>query len=340
MDNQKKSKKIAIRRVEKIPRLFFANLPTPLQKLANISGLFKKIRIFIKRDDLTGNCFGGNKERMLEFIIADAVKKNATTLVTVGDPPSNHCRLTAALANKLGLKTELIIIDSPQYKGADSKFFFPLYNLLGAKIHKTKKDKVKDEIENVLSILRRKKEKPYFIEGGGHNPLGAIAYIETFKELNGQLKKYNLSPKYLVLPTGTGTTQAGLIMGAKLFNSKINIIGISVSRKKKRCLEEIKILIDNTSRFLKIPFKINDKDIMIYDKYIGKEYGIPTKESEKIMKLTAQKEGLIIDPIYNAKAMAGLFDLIRQKKIKGLIIYLHTGGLPAVFAGNYIKNLK
>ena len=325
-------------KLEKIPRINYCFLPTPLEKLNNISKLYKS-EVFMKRDDLTGHCFGGNKERKLEFIMADALKRKATIIVTVGTLQSNHCRMTAAFSNRFGLKVELILIENEKIKNEGNYF---LCKLMGAKIHTVKVNEVKDEIAELLNNLRDKGEKPYFIEGGGHNVLGTIGYVYAIKELMNQTKEREISPDFLVLPTGTGTTQAGLILGKKLFDHNIEIIGISVARNKERCVSEITNIIKKTEQYLNTDSECYNPHIKVYDDYVGEGYGIPTKESLNVLRLMAEKEGLIIDPIYNAKAMAGMFDLISKGRLKGTIVYLNTGGLPALFTKKYFKwkNIK
>src|SRR3989344_5654184 len=254
-----------------IDRLRLANLPTPLEKMANLSGHVKSAVIYMKRDDQTGHCFGGNKERKLEFILADALKKKASVIVTVGAVQSNHCRATAALSNRMGFKTELILIRSEREKESEKEGNYLLDELMGATIHLVKTDQVQHKIDEVLNCLRQRGERTYFIEGGGHNPLGAISYIYAIKELKAQANGTGETINYLVLPTGTGTTQAGLILGKAMFAWDIKIIGISVSRNKERCISEISAVIRKTEERFKLgdlDFDL-DEEIVVYDEYVG-----------------------------------------------------------------------
>ena len=319
--------------VEEFKRINTCFLPTPIQRLNNLSIMFKS-NIFMKRDDLTGNFFGGNKERKLEYIMADVVSKKSTTIVTVGTVTSNHNRITTGFANRLGLKTELIIIEKDNIK-TDENWNFKLCKIFGAKTHLVKPDQVKDKIKQVLKKLKEKGEKPYFIEGGGHNSLGLISYIEMTRELMQQMEIFEIKPDYIVLPVGTGTTYAGILMGCKIFNyNGIKPIGISIARNKNRCIEEIKSVIKETEKQLKNQVFDYSSKIKIFDEYIGKGYGHPTKKSEKTIKTLAEKEGILLDPIYNSKAMSGLIDLVSNKKIDGDIIYINTGGIPNIFSSN------
>jgi len=319
-------------KINDVPRINSCFLPTPLERLNNVSHIYKK-NIFMKRDDLTGHCFGGNKERKLEFIMADAIKQKATVIVTVGTINSNHSRMTSAFANKLGLKTEIIAIEKEKIQSKKEGNYF-LCELMGIKIHKVKVNEVKYKTEELMNHLKNIGEKPYFIEGGGHTVLGTISYIKAIEEFKKQIKEMEISPDYIILPTGTGTTQAGLILGCRLFDFNVEIIGISIARNKQKCREEITSIIKKTESYLEIKHENYQADIKIFDGYIGSGYGIPTEESIKTVKMLAEKEGAIIDPIYNAKAMTGMLDLILKQKISGTIIYLNTGGVPNVFLKN------
>ena len=314
-----------------IPRIFWANLPTPLDKLNNLISLFRNVSIFMKRDDLTGHCFGGNKERKLEFIMGNALEKKAKTIVTVGVLQSNHCRMTTAFANRLGLKTELILIKGDEDEPIEKDGNYFLAEMMGAKIHVVKVNEVQDKINSILDDLRNNGEHPYFIEGGGHNVLGAIGYIYAIKELKEQTEIMEISPDYLVLPTGTGTTQAGLILGKELFDFDIEVIGISVSRSRERCVEEITSIIEKTADYLHLGSEDFNWHIEVNDEYIGKGYRKPTEASTQTIRLIAEKEGLIVDPVFNAKALSGMLDLISKSTIEGNVIYMNTGGFPALF---------
>jgi len=320
-------------KIEEFKRINSCFLPTPIHRLNNFSDLLES-NIFMKRDDLTGNFFGGNKERKLEYIMADAISKKSTTIVTVGSVTSNHNRITAGFANRIGLKTELIIIEKENINTLEN-WNYKLCKKLGAEIHIVKKNEVKEKIKNVIKNVEKKGEKPYFIEGGGHNILGTISYIEMVRELFHQMKYLELIADYIVLPVGTGTTYAGIIMGCKIFNyENVKVIGISIARDKKRCIEEISAIIKDTEENLKTKICDYSSNINIYDNYIGDGYSIPTKKSKNAIKIIAEKEGIILDPIYNGKALSGLIELISDKKINGNIIYINTGGIPNIFS-NY-----
>ncbi len=315
-------------------KLHACSLPTPLEKLSNISKMYS-CELYVKRDDLTGQSFGGNKERKLEFIMADALRTRATVIVTVGTLQSNHCRMTTALANKLGLKTELILIADPAEERTGQDGNHMLFRLMHAGIHMVHVSRVKDKIVEVLDNLRNRGETPYFIEGGGHSVSGTLGYIFAVEEVKKQTEAMQISPDYVVVPTGTGTTQAGLILGTRLFEYDIEIIGISVSRDRAQCCSAIADIAKRTDEYLGIDSVDYRRHIKVSDAYIGGGYGIATAEGMNALKLMAENEGLIVDPVYNAKAVAGMFDLISTGRLKGVAIYLNTGGLPALFTKDF-----
>lgn len=312
-------------------KIGFCNLPTPLEDLENVSRIMGLKKLCIKRDDTTGPIFGGNKARKLEYLLFQALKKNADTIVTVGSIHSNHAMLTTAAANKLKLKTELILIGEPPGKPSGNL----LLNLfLGAETHFVKPEEVKEKINNLLNELKNKGRTPYFIPGGGHSLHGTLAYINFFKELKKQWGKKK-KPDYLLTATGTGSTQAGLILGNKIFGwENLKIIGISISRPKKRCKKIIKKSIKEARTRLNPDLKIPDKEIRVYDDFIGEGYGIPNKKTIEAMKFLAKNEGIILDPIYTGKAFEGLLNLINKDVIpkEETGIFLHTGGLPLFFS--------
>lgn len=316
-------------------RIRLACLPTPLEKIKNMRDIFGRSAVYIKRDDLTGHCFGGNKERKLEFFMAEAVKKRATAVVTVGAVQSNHCRMTQAAACALGLKCELILIKDADGGNIEPEGNYFLDKLMGAVIHLVKAAEVNTTINRLMEALKKKGERPYFIPGGGHSYLGAFGHILFMQELKGQLKKTGFRPDYLVLPTGTGTTQAGLILGKLIFGPDINIIGISISRGKERCVQEIAKILTDAEKYLGFEPQVWYNHIHLFDDYIGEKYGSGSKESREALNLLAKREGTILDPIYNAKAFAGMLDLAAKKKISGNIIYLNTGGIPALFTRKF-----
>lgn len=325
-------------KLEEIPRIKSAFLPTPLEYLPRLSKKFGNCRIWMKRDDLTGHCFGGNKERKLEYILADAVSKNADAAVTVGAIQSNHCRMTAAMALRLGMKPVLILIEEENGKTPDipeANHFLDVF--MGSTIHLVKKNAVQEKIDSVMAQLRTEGKNPYFIEGGGHNALGAMGYANAFFEIAGQLGEIGEKADHIIVAAGTGTTYAGLFAGAMLDGFKGELHGISVARNKERCSTEIKDILQKMTPILDLP--LFPDAFPVYDEYVGDGYGILYNECIESMNLLAQEEGTMLDPVYNAKTFYGMTDLIRKGRVRGNIVYINTGGLPGIFSADLIKKM-
>lgn len=324
-------------KLEDIPRIKSAFLPTPLEYLPRLSEKFKGCRIWMKRDDLTGHCFGGNKERKLEYILADAIAKKAGSVVTVGAVQSNHCRMTAAMARRLGLDASLILIEgeNPEPELPEANHFLDIF--LGAEIHFVKKDAVQEKIDSVMNDLQAKGKNPYFIEGGGHNELGAMGYVNAFNEIEKQMAEAGEKADHIIVAAGTGTTCAGIAAGMALASSLNTLHCISVARKKERCTAEISIILEKMIPLL--GFSLSPEPFKVYDEYVGDGYGILYEECVKSMRLLAEEEGCILDPVYNAKAFHGMIDLIGKNAVRGNVIYVNTGGLPGIFSACLVKKM-
>ena len=323
-------------KLEDIPRIRSAFLPTPLEYLPRLSKKFRDCRIWMKRDDLTGHCFGGNKERKLEYIMADAIAKKARTVVTVGAVQSNHCRMTAAMARRLGMNASLILIEEePVQSFPEANHFLDIF--LGAEIHIVKKDAVQEKIDFVMETLRTNGRSPYFIDGGGHNELGAMGYASAFFEMEKQLADLGEKADHIFVAVGTATTYAGLAAGAAIAGFKGSIHGVSVARKKDRCSSEISIILQKMVPILGFP--LLPDAFLVYDEYVGDGYGILYDECISSMRLLAQEEGTVLDPVYNAKAFHGMMDLRGKGAIGGNIVYINTGGLPGIFSTAQMKKM-
>lgn len=325
-------------KLEDIPRIRSAFLPTPLEFLPRLSAKFNGCRIWMKRDDLTGHCFGGNKERKLEYIMADAISKKAGSVVTVGAVQSNHCRMTAAMARRFGMKASLILIEEEHeavQPVPEANHFLDIF--LGAEIHIVNKDAVQAAIDSVMDSLRTRGGNPYFIEGGGHNALGAMGYVNAFFELEEQFAAAGGKIDHIFVALGTATTYAGLAAGAAMagFNGRIH--GISVARKKDRCSSETGIILQKMVPILDLP--LSQDAFMVYDEYVGDGYGVLYDGCVNSMKLLAEEEGTVLDPVYNGKAFHGMIDLIRKGTARGNIVYINTGGLPGIFSAAQMKKM-
>ena len=316
------------------PRLKLAKLPTPLDRAENLGKSLGNLDLWIKRDDLTGFGFGGNKVRSLEYLAADAMKKNSNILITGGSHGSNHVRTTMAVAAHLGLKGVAVLSGTrPSTKNGN----LLLDQLLGAKLIFTgdeNRSNIDDFIEDEVKRLQSLDERPYLIRRGGVSSLGCIGYVSAAMEICSQLQNLNLKPDILLCATGCGVTQAGLLVGFKLMGLNCQIYGITVSRTRDECIAQIKQLIGETEETLGLNSKVPSNDIFVFDEYIGDGYTMPTSKGIEAIHLVAQTEGIFLDPIYTGKAMAGLTDLVKKGHI-GLdqkVIFLHTGGSPSIFS--------
>jgi len=319
--------------IKGIPRVRLANLPTPLEELHNLTRTLKGPRVLIKRDDLTGLAFGGNKNRSMEFYFGDALSRGATVVVAGAGTQSNYCRQVAAAASKLGLKAVLVLRGNPKIQGN-----LLLDYLLGAEVKIIPVrdiEDVADEVDRVAEELRRKGETPYVIKGyRGYEPLAALAYLECSLELLDQLNALGTHADY-IFTSATGPTQAGFLLGTKLLKLDWNVVGIAPIRWKYEAMSaKIARLGNECAEFLKLEARVNPTEVINLDQFVGEDYGILTQEAVEAIKLLARTEGVLLDPVYTSKGMAGLLHQIRCELIgKGAtVVFLHTGGTPALFA--------
>jgi D-cysteine desulfhydrase family pyridoxal phosphate-dependent enzyme len=328
--------KILTRTLSAIPRISLAEYPTPLEPLPHLSAEMGS-RIFIKRDDYLGPGMGGNKTRKLEFLLADAQEKGCRKVVTFGGLQSNHARLTAAAAQKLGLETHLFYFEKKPKK-FDGNLL--LNRILGAKMHFIPLGggggmSIEATIRLVRWISRIIVGRNYFIPVGGHTWLGCLGYVQAAQEIDDQARKLGLEKPLLVLAAGSGGTLSGLMAGVALINSPVRLMGIDVGNMWKgfpasiaRLAEEICIHLGESHRF-------SPDDVpLIESAYVGDAYGIPSPQGMEALHRLAGLEGIPLDPVYTAKAFSGMLDIIEKDQINSAdaVIFLHTGGLPALFA--------
>ncbi|MCP4749431.1 MAG: D-cysteine desulfhydrase [Proteobacteria bacterium] len=310
---------------------------TPLEKLEHLSRELGGPDIYIKRDDLLGLAGGGNKTRKLEFLVADALKKGADTLVTVGAIQSNHCRLTLAAAAKEGLKCRLILVELvPDSYREDASGNIFLYRLLGAeKIVVARPDA---DIGAVMAAeaeeIAQEGRKAYLIPPGGSNPIGTTGYVACAQELLAQSFERGVSIDRVVCASGSAGTQAGLIVGFQGTNSHIPVVGINVSRKKEEQEASVHALVLKTAERLGVKTPIPREAAVCYDDYVGPGYSLPTPEMAEAVRTLARTEGILLDPVYTGKTMAGLIDLVKKGVFDSNenVLFLHTGGSPALYA--------
>jgi D-cysteine desulfhydrase len=314
-----------------IARVRLANLPTPLRELERLSDHLGGARIYIKRDDLTGLATGGNKARKLEFLVADALARGATTLITAGAPQSNHARQTAAAAAQCGLRCVLVL--GPQ---APAQFNGNLLidRLTGTSI-RWAGDRDRGELmQEVANEERAAGRKPYIIPYGGSSPIGATGYVVAMDELARQMIEQGLTFDRQVFATSSGGTQAGMVLGAKATHYAGQILGISVDKPAAELGPLVLDLAQRTASHLDLRLPITPADVVINSDYLGGGYAVMGSAEREAIGLAARLEGLLVDPVYTGRALAGLLDLVSQGAIdkKEKVLFWHTGGTAALFA--------
>lgn len=318
-------------------RRYTDNLPTPLQPLVRLSDHLGGPEIWVKRDDLTGLTGGGNKTRKLEYLVADALHKGADTLITCGAVQSNHCRLTLAAAVREGLQCRLVLEERVpgSYDAAASGNNF-LYDLLGVeqKIVVAGGTDLGAAMQDVVTALEAEGRVGYVIPGGGSNPLGALGYVTCAEELLGQAFDEGLRIDHVVCASGSGGTHAGLLAGMLGNNTNIPVIGVSVRHPKARQEAHIATLTGGVTDLLRVTAPVEPSDVVVDDRFVGAGYSLPTAEMVEAVQLAARLEGLLLDPVYTGKAMAGLIGMIREGTFSTdeRVVFLHTGGGPSVYA--------
>ncbi|MCU1796887.1 D-cysteine desulfhydrase [Pectobacterium polaris] len=321
----------------RFPRLTLGHFPTPLEALPNLSAYLGGPTIYIKRDDATGLATGGNKTRKLEFLLADAQQQGADVIITQGATQSNHVRQTIAAAAKLGLKTKVLLEKRVEDYGEDYQRSgnVLLDNLLGGEIidHLPAGTDMQQAMETLAESLRKEGLKPYVIPGGGSSPVGALGYVACAEELLFQSSQQRLRIDHIVHATGSTGTQAGLVTGLTATHSQIPLLGISVRAPKAKQEENVYALAQRTWQLLGIPGELPRSAVQVNSDYVGKGYGIPTEGTLEALRLLAQLEGILLDPVYSGKGMAGLIDLIRQGHFRAdeNIVFIHTGGSAGLF---------
>lgn len=336
-------------KLARFPQVKLASLPTPIAKLENLSQELGGPEVLVKRDDLTGLAFGGNKSRKLEFIIADALKKGADTIITWASLQSNWCLQLAAAARKHGLRPILVLFQTYDLPFSyDGNLLLDFLVEAEIQVRETKEKGKSVNQEKAFSLLKeiaeeekKKGRKPYVVSVGGSatggdmdRPLGALAYLKAMVEIAEQLSGVNKKVSHIVIASGSGATQAGLLVGAKALGLETEIIGICVSDKKEEFLPQVKAIVLKLIETLQIEVEIDDREIILFDEYIREGYGVVNKEVAEVIRLVLKREGLVLDPVYTSKAMIGLIDLVKKGYFasKDRVLFIHTGGTPALFA--------
>ncbi len=315
-----------------LPRVSLAHLPTPLEEMLRLrEALGGGPRLLVKRDDQTGLATGGNKTRKLEFLVAEAVAQGADTLITAGGPQSNHCRQTAAAAAKMGLRCAVVLGGHPVPQSEWNGNLL-LDALLGARLHWTG-DRDRDAVlAEVAESLRVAGARPYVIPVGGSVPTGAAGYVAAVEELADQLAQRNERVERMVFASGSAGTHAGLLVGVKALGLETRVEGISED-KVGGLMDKIKALAMDTAAHLGLDVSLSDEDFILHDAYGAPGYGVITDAEREAIRLLARTEGIIVDPVYTGRALAGLIDLVRRG-VYGpdeTVLFWHTGGTAGLF---------
>ena len=322
--------------LSRFPRVFLAHLPTPLEKLDRLSHELGGPEIWIKRDDCTGLSTGGNKTRKLEFLMAEAQQMGADTVVTQGATQSNHARQTAAFAAKLGMDCHLLLEDRT---GSNNANYNRNGNVLLDHLHGASTATrpggadMQAEMEKLAEKLRGEGRKVYVIPGGGSNATGALGYVNCAFEMVSQANDRGLVIDHIVTATGSAGTQAGLVAGLKAINARIPLTGIGVRAPKDKQEENVFNLALKTAEKLGCPGVVERGDVVADSGYVGEGYGIPRADTIEAIRMFAELEGILLDPVYSGKGAAGLIDYCRKGHFKKgeRVVFLHTGGSAALF---------
>ncbi|RPJ71601.1 MAG: D-cysteine desulfhydrase [Acidobacteria bacterium] len=321
----------------RFPRRRYTEGWTPLERLERLSRLLGGPDLYIKRDDLLGLAGGGNKTRKLEFLVADALAQGADTLITCGAVQSNHCRLTLAAAVKEGLKCRLVLEErvagsyNPDATG--NNFLFKLLGVEAVTVVKTGVD-LAVEMQKVAEEVEALGRKAYIIPGGGSNALGALGYVSCAEEILAQTFQQGVRIDHVVCASGSTGTHAGLLTGLVGNNSGIPVTGINVRRTREEQEPNVHRLAQQVAALLCVEGGVPRQAVRALGDWVGPGYSLPTAEMVEAVRMVAQVEGILLDPVYTGKAMAGLIGLVRRGELtRGQnVLFLHTGGAPALYA--------
>lgn len=316
-------------------RISLACLPTPIQDLPKLGRALFIPQLFIKRDDLTGLGPGGNKTRKLEYLCADALKQGAKRLFSCGAIQSNHCRQVAAAANRLGLACTLILAGEAPAKEQGNLL---LDRLSGAQILFCPKEERDACLEEAFNKALAEGQKPYLIPYGGSNAIGALAYREALREIMAQDAPFD----WIVFASSSGGTQAGLVLGAREFNFRGRILGISIELPAEQLATRVSALANEAAALLGQQGGFCAEDVLVNDDFCHAGYGVLTAQDAQAVRLFSRMEGILLDPVYTGRAAGALIALTTQKYFRKneRILFLHTGGIPALFAEPYCRQLN
>jgi 1-aminocyclopropane-1-carboxylate deaminase/D-cysteine desulfhydrase-like pyridoxal-dependent ACC family enzyme len=316
--------------IARLPRFRLFDPPSPLQQLPRFSAaLGGAAEVWIKREDLLPLAFGGNKLRNLEFLVGEALAAGADALVTSGRRWSNHCRLTAAAGAKAGLDVHLVLTGPPRHPpGANEQ----LDALLGATIHVAATDARIDRealVERVVADLRGAGQRPYVVAVGGTGSVGAAGQVLAGIEVATQARAAGISPAVVVIPSATGGTQAGVLAGLRVAGSTAAVLGVAVAAPADELRPTVAGLLAGLAPL--VGPTVDPGDVYMTDAQRGRGYGVPTAAAREAAELLARTEGILVDPIYTAKALAELVHRVRDGRLTGTVVFWHAGGTPGLF---------
>jgi len=325
--------------LERFDRVRLAHLPTPFEFAKRFTEHLGGPQIWIKRDDCTGLAFGGNKARKLEFFLGDALHQGSDSLVTMGPVQSNHVRMTAAAACKLGIECHAVLVGEEGGQPTGNFFMDRLFGLnhtiIAKPLDELPPGMVEEKIGETMDRLTRQGRRPYLIPPGGAGPLGEISYCLAMKELLSQAEERDVKIDTIVTPVGSQSTLSGLVLGKKLLGLPTKVIGISVNLEgtcERAGLPGVEDMIKHAGRVIGAEVQVSPEDYELLYDYVGEGYGIPTEACLKAIEIMAQKEGILVDPTYTGKSLAGLIDLVSKGRFEqhDVVVYLHTGGTPGL----------
>lgn len=330
--------------LSKFPRVSLAHLPTPLEHAPRLSEHLGGPQIYIKRDDCTGLATGGNKTRKLEFVMAAAAEQNADVIITHGAVQSNHARQNVAAACKMGMDCEMIfehrVEDADDaYKTSGNVFLDRIY---GAIIHEVAKGTDMDAaMEARAEALRAEGKTPYIVPGGASNKIGALGYVDCALETMAQAREMGLDIGHIVHATGSGGTQAGLLVGLRASGSDIGLLGIGVNAPCEEQIDKVWNVAEPTAEYVGASGCVTRDDVKVNTDYVGPGYGVPTPEMEEAVLMLARLEGILFDPVYSGKGLAGMVDLVRKGHFdqSDNVVFVHTGGVAGLFGYSSLLNL-
>jgi len=316
---------------DRCPRVAMAQLPTPIEPLPRLTAKLGGPQLWIKRDDQTGLATGGNKTRKLEFLVADALAKEADTLITCGSAQSNHARQTAAAAAKFGLACTLVLRGEEVQEARGNLL---LNRLFGADVVWAGEQPIPERLEEVAEDLRARGRRPYVIPLGGSNPIGAVGYVVAMEEFLAQCAESAVSFDRIVFATGSGGTQAGLLAAARALCCGSRILGISVSLDAEGLRRQLAEIATATAKHLDLSLVFAPEDFEVEDRYLGGGYGVVGDLERSAIRVMAQTEGLLLDPVYTGRAFGGVLDLIKRGTFtpEERVLFWHTGGVASLFA--------